>query len=523
MAPRTKIPTNGNSPPPSSQRQDSVKVSLFEEIGASGLKRFSGYVSGDDAYLPNLGFWQSVQVFSDMVNNEPVVGAAMFAIDNLIRQVDWTVEPFSSSAADTDAAEFLDQNMHDMSNSFTDFISEALTMLPFGWAWHEVVYKRRNGMVDDDAAIAAGDNSKFNDSKVGWRKIALRSQETLLRWEFDDNGGIQGMWQLSPPDYKLVLIPISRSLLFRTTARKNDPQGRSILRSAYRPYFFKRRIEEIEGVGIERDLAGLPLLMVDPTIMDPENATIAQKKTYNEMKLLIQSVRRDTAEGIILPSIFDEGGRPLYEFKLLSAGGNRQFDINAVIQRKAEEIAMSMLTDFIMLGQTGVGSYALSQDKTTLFSDAIGTYCDVFTQTLNNYAVPRLFKLNGMSLLRLPKIRHGDIKAPDLMTLGTFIVAAAQGGLLIPDDKLLDWIRVQMTAPERDKNAPITPPQVPMGGPPSPAQAGTPPANGNQPPKAISRSASKAKPAPRIPRTVATKKTPPRVSSKKYAAAARSR
>ena len=241
---RNNVPTNGNSPPPSKER-NGKRPNIFQEIGASGLKRFSGYVTGDDAYLPNLGFWQSIQVFSDMVDASPSSVRTCLAIDNLIRQVDWVVEPHSTSAEDQDRAEFLEQNMHDMANSFTDFVSEALTMLPFGWAYHEIVYKRRNGMVEDDEAIAAGDNSKYEDGKIGWRRLALRSQETLLRWEFDDNGGIQGMWQLSPRTTTLfssrfpVLCCFERQLAEITRRDSN-------LRSAYRPYFFKRRIEEIE-------------------------------------------------------------------------------------------------------------------------------------------------------------------------------------------------------------------------------------------------------------------------------------
>ena len=60
---------------------------------------------------------------------------------------------------------------------------------------------------------------------------------------------------------------MEKCLLFRTQTHKNNPEGRSILRNAYRSWYFKKRIEEIEGVGIERDLAGIPIAYVDPAIM----------------------------------------------------------------------------------------------------------------------------------------------------------------------------------------------------------------------------------------------------------------
>lgn len=36
--------------------------------------------------------------------------------------------------------------------------------------------------------------------------------------------------------------------------REKDPEGKSILRNAYRSWYFKKRIQEIEGIGIEATL-----------------------------------------------------------------------------------------------------------------------------------------------------------------------------------------------------------------------------------------------------------------------------
>ena len=53
---------------------------------------------------------------------------------------------------------------------------------------------------------------------------------------------------------------LERALHFVTKSRKNNPEGHSILRGSYRAWYFKRRIQEIEGIGLERDLAGFPVL-----------------------------------------------------------------------------------------------------------------------------------------------------------------------------------------------------------------------------------------------------------------------
>ena len=48
-----------------------------------------------------------------------------------------------------------------------------------------------------------------------------------------------------------------------------------------------------------------------------------------------------------------------YDLKLLSTGGRRQFDTNAIIARYDARIAMSCLADFILLGHDKVGTLAL--------------------------------------------------------------------------------------------------------------------------------------------------------------------
>ena len=61
----------------------------------------------------------------------------------------------------------------------------------------------------------------------------------------------------------------------------------------------------------------------------------------------------------------------------MSTGGRRQFDTNAIIERYDTRMAMTVLADFIFLGHQSVGSFALSSDKTELFSMAIGAYLDI--------------------------------------------------------------------------------------------------------------------------------------------------
>ena len=131
-------------------------------------------------------------------------------------------------------AEFVAGCMNDMSISWQDTINNILSMLVYGFSYHEIVYKRRSGLQDD------GNSSQFNDGRIGWRKLPMRSQDTVYEWNFDHSGGIEGMTQMNPiAGTGPVFIPIEKALLFRTTTKLNNPRGKSILRSAYTSWYYQ--------------------------------------------------------------------------------------------------------------------------------------------------------------------------------------------------------------------------------------------------------------------------------------------
>jgi len=353
---------------------------IFHEYGRLGQYRFgSGMGSGIfyEEFRKELRGRHGVEVYKEMSENDDVIGTVLFAIEMLMRQVEWKIEKAGNLDVDAKAAEFIDSCMHDMEDTWTDFISECLSFLTFGWSYHEIVYKRRAGSTKSVLT-----RSKYDDGLIGWRKLPIRSQDTLWEWKYDERDGLLGLIQCAPPHYELTLIPLEKALHFKTRSRKSNPEGRSLLRNAYLDYYHKRRIREIEGIGIERDLAGMPIL-IPPQGIELWNSTdpeMVQQLTMAEN--LVQRVRRDEMEGIVLPYGWD--------FKLLSTGGNRQFDTNAVIQRYDENIAMTMLGDFVFLGRKSVGSYALSADKTELFGIAMSTFLGLISEVFNRQAIPKL-------------------------------------------------------------------------------------------------------------------------------------
>lgn len=408
-----------------------------KEIGRVGQRRYGGIFY--EEFLSELRGRKGAEVFTEMSNNDETIGAILFAIEMLVRQASWNVEPGGSTAKDREAAEFVKSCMDDMQQTWIDTISEILSFLTYGWSFHEIVYKRRMGRTKDNRT-----SSKYDDGLIGWMKLPIRSQETLYQWEYDDQDNLIGMTQMPPPDFGLITIPMSKAMLFRTRSRKDNPEGRSILRTAYRSWYFKRRIQEIEGIGIERDLAGLPVITTPEgmDIWDKDDEDMNAIRTG--LEAMVKNIRRDSTEGLVLP--FG------YTFELTSTGGSRQFDTNSIIARYDTKISQTVLADFIQLGHESVGSFALSSDKTNLFSMAICAFLDIICQTFNSQGIPALIDINGdhfAGVTDYPRLTHGDIEDVDLATMATFIKDMTSIGVIIPDESLEDYVRQLGKLPKR--------------------------------------------------------------------------
>lgn len=404
------------------------------ELGTTGLRRTGGTVY--EEFLVSLRGRRGAKTYREMSENDPVVGSILYAIEKIILRLDWTVEPADDTPKDRENAEFIESCLYDMSDSWDSTLSSILSMLVYGYSYHEIVYKYRGGMDAKDPSR----RSKFTDNKVGWRKWAIRAQETHNNWMFDEDGGIQGFEQIDPYGAGIHRIPIDKALLFRTSTQKNNPEGKSLLRTAYRPWYFKRRIEEIEAIGIERDLAGLPVAFVPPEYLS-STASADQQAVLNSIVSIVQNVKRNEQEGIVFPNVYDEAGHKLFDIQLLSTGGSRQFDTDKVIGRYDQRIAMSVLSDFILLGHERVGSFALGSSKIDLWTMAVDAICKSVAEVINQHAIPRLLKLNGISFDNAPELKYSEVAHIDLTEISDYVSKLTAAGAISPDAEMEDFLR----------------------------------------------------------------------------------
>jgi len=421
------------------------RKSVPSEIGATGLRQYGGYVV--EEYLPQLAGDQAPHVYKEM-GHDPVVAGMLLALGNLYRKVEWTVDPSESAPEGSEEAqkmvEFVEQCLHDMSASLPETMAKVATKFQYGWSWLETVYKQRLGPQPDRPGALP--SSKYSDGLFGWRKWAIRGQDSKMRWEFDESGGVQGLWQTLITG--TVMVPIAVSLHFKTGGEKDNPEGHAILRAAYRPYYLKRRMEEVEAIGIERDAAGLPVAYV-PGAYLAEDATDEEKAVVAALESIVQGIRRNEKEGLVLPRDYDEDGNPIFGLELLASAGSRQIDIDQVINRHNAEIALCALADWLLIGHERVGARNLADSKIDLFMTALETWSMSDAAVINAHAIPRLFDMNGFDLNMCPTVRPSRVKQVDVKEFADTLAVLLNSGAIVPDADLEDHVREIADLPPR--------------------------------------------------------------------------
>lgn len=411
----------------------------FKELGTTGLNQMGGSI--DEEHIINALKWpRCIKVYQEM-ETDPLIAGALFTIKQFIRSAKWNVEEYQGTDKPADAGEaakFVESCLDDMNKPWSEALTDILSFLVYGFSIHEIVYKKRQGRSSDERY-----NSKHNDGKIGWRAFPIRSQDTIEEWKMTDRGGLEAVRQQDVYNGIDVWIPKDRFLLFRTTAYKDNPRGLSILRSAYRGYYFRKNIEMFEGYGIERDLAGIPIFRVPGEILDAD-ADENQKAIRSYMERMGAALKRNEQAFVMLPSETqgDTGnGDKYYDMELLSSSGSRQVQTGPVIERYDRRILQSMSAEVINIGSASVGSYSLSTTKAGMFETAITSYLDTIKDQINQKAIPMLMELNGFDSESCPQISHNGVESVDLEQMGKFVKATTDAGALTPDASVEEELR----------------------------------------------------------------------------------
>ena len=391
-------------------------------LGVAGDNTRTGQIRADE-FIPELRGKNAIRKYREMRDNDSTIGAVMYAAEQVLRDVKLKVEPANDTEEAKREADFVESIFDDMDHSLDDHIAESLSSLSYGFAWFEVVYKRRVGPTQRSPKK----NSRYTDGRLGVRKIACRAPWTVSRFDVEDKSGdVLGIYQDVGYGSGKHYIPTTKSLYYRTTVLNGDPSGRSILRNAYSSYVYLNNLQSIEAIAVERELAGIPIARI-PSEYLSSDASAAQSGFVGNLQQILRDVKFNEQGYIITPSDTypDKDGSPtnirLVDIELMSSNGNRNVDIDPIVRRYQHDIARSVLSEFLMLGGGNNGSYALSKSKTDLFLRALESYIQAIVDVLNKQLVERLWQLNGLNYDLMPCIKAGDVAPHDLREIAAFL------------------------------------------------------------------------------------------------------
>jgi len=391
-------------------------------LGVAGDNTYNGQIRADE-FLPELRGKKAIRKYREMRDNDSTIGAVMYATEQVLRDVDLKVMPANDTPQAKREAEFVKSVLDDMDHTLDDHVAEALSSLSYGFAWFEVIYKRRNG----PTTRSDKGRSKYSDGRMGIRKVAIRAPWTISRFDVDTKtGDVLGIYQDGSGYNNSNYIPTRKSLYYRTTTINGDPAGRSILRNAYTSYEYVNNLQSIEAIAVERELAGIPVARIPAEYLSGD-ATAIQSGFVSNLQAILRDVKFNEQGYIILPSDTypDKDGAPtnqrLVDVELMSSSGSRNIEIDPVVRRYQHDIARSVLSEFLMLGGGNTGSYALSKSKTDLFLRALESYIQAIVDVLNKQLVERLWELNGLNYDLMPTIVAGDVAPHDLREIAAFL------------------------------------------------------------------------------------------------------
>lgn len=392
------------------------------QLGQGGTNTKEGTIRADE-FLPDLKGKRAVRKFREMRDNDSTIGAIMYATEQVLRDVDYYLEPANDSDEAKKEADFVKSILEDMEHTLDDHISEALSHLTFGFSIFEVVYKRRRG-----PDYRAGKKySKHSDGRIGVRKLGSRAQWTIERFDVDKTtGDVLGVRQEQNYGSQSLFIPANKILHYKTTNTNNDPSGRSILRNAYSSYQYLKNLQNIEAIAVERELHGVPIGRIAAEYLSPD-ATADQASVRSQMEKILRDLKFNEQGYALLPSDVyrDVDGKPtnqrIVDVELIASNGSRNIDINPIISRYQHDIARSVMAEFLMLGGGANGSYALSKSKTDLFLRSMESYINSIFDVLNKQLVEPLWHMNGLDFNLMPKICAGDVAPHNLRELGSYL------------------------------------------------------------------------------------------------------
>jgi phage gp29-like protein len=389
-------------------------VPTNDEVGATGTQIFAGVLSETVEYLTDLQGTKGYTVFDKMRRSDGQVKGALLACELPFHSAHWDIAPGTNDAQGNYIADALRENLFEnMTITWEDILHHIMLMLPFGVMPMEKVWVLDGGY-------------------YMWRKWAPRMPNTIMEWHLDPTGGLEFIRQQCWNDNKFepVDIPVSKLLVFTNEREGSNYMGISLLRAAYKHWWYKNTLYAIDGMAAERHGMGVAKFTYPPGATQEQKDKIAQVGE--------RLVAHERAY-VSLPSDI--------LFELLGVQGQLH-DVKGSIEHHDLQIARSILAQFMTLGSGSTGSFALSEDQSSFFLMALKAMGKNVCNVINRYAIREMVDYNW-EVKRYPKITVSDLDSYDVTKMADALTKMVTAGIILPDEYIESEVRRKMHLPAR--------------------------------------------------------------------------
>jgi len=387
------------------------RVSI-RELGQSSPSPWTAWTR--EEWNPKLRGRLGLHEYYKMKRQDGIIRGSLRLLKTPIQAGRWFIEAGGESAMEKKAAKFVEKNFFEKLNtSWSRFLDDVLLMCEYGHMVFEKVWEVRDG-------------------KLYLRKLAPRHPLDVREWLYDNNGGPDGVvmeaTEMSGTGDQGIFIPIEKLVIFTLEAEAGDLRGISVLRSAYKHYFYKDTLYKIDAIQKERHGIGVPIIKLPPNFNDED------KRLADEIG---RNLRTNEKSHIVIP--------PMWEILFAKLEG-QPVDCLKSIEHHNMQIMANILAPFLDDSSVDPKSTDMFLKSTRYIALTI---CDI----VNHHVIPQLVDANFIMgpddcypYLRVRRIGEWEDIRTMSFAFRNFVGADAIRG----DDPLEDFFRKELDLPKRD-------------------------------------------------------------------------
>lgn len=393
--------------------------------GVHGQSLVHGYIQTREKNAELIGRQRYI-TYSEMIVNSTIVGNGVRYFLALVGKSDWRAEPADDSEEAQRFADLTMEILNDMKTPLKDAVEGAAMFRHYGFSVLEWTMKLRP------------------DGNMGFKDLARRAQNTIERWDVEDDGTIIAAVQRSPQTYKEIKLMRSRLVYLVDKALDDSPEGLGLFRHLVDPVKRLNKYLQLEGWGYENDLRGIPIIRAPllalaravtsgeitqaqaDAILNPLKDMANVHARNPEMGLMIDSQTWQSADEAAKPS-----GTPQFDVSLLDGGNYSLEEVADAIIRINQEIARLLGIEHLLLGADGVGSLALAKDKSDNFALTVDGTLGKIREAMQRDLLGPLWEINGWPEEMKPKLMHEQVTNRDINRIAEALTSLSKVGIVM--------------------------------------------------------------------------------------------